>query len=264
MAVQDDERERELVRMFNLHWDPAHQRAGVDAVLDLEVDGRPCRFEIEVKSTTTSSVSTARDVGIEHIKKWRNKFFIIGFYTKDAKRPELMSSLCLTPDDMEPWIASIEKKISIDFQIASLASKRIQLSDMHEICQTIDPKEKNTSYSIEEEKSNSYSIAVAKSIHKQQWSAEQYKASLDTVVEGKKKISVERMLRIVQLRAQYIAERGATLNNPHITKSHLAKFWNTDRVVSAPNWAQGVKDIAAAFVKSNPTHPSIGISPPKT
>jgi hypothetical protein len=251
MAVQDDERERELVRMFNLHWDPAHQRAGVDALLDLDVDGRPCRFEVEVKSTTTSSVSTARDVGIEHIKKWRNKFFIIGFYTRDAKRPEWVSSLCLTPDDMEPWIASIEKKISIDFQLAKLASRRIQLSDMLEICQKIDPQDT----------SGSYSIAVAKSIHKQQWSTEQYKASLDTTVGRKKKISSEKMLEIVQLRAQYIAERGATLNNPHITKSHLTKFQNTNRVVRAPNWAQGVKDIAAEFVRSNPTHPSIGITP---
>ena len=33
MSVQDDERERELVRVFNLAWDPAHQRAGVDAML---------------------------------------------------------------------------------------------------------------------------------------------------------------------------------------------------------------------------------------
>jgi hypothetical protein len=29
MSVQDDERERELVRMFNLEWDATHQRAGV-------------------------------------------------------------------------------------------------------------------------------------------------------------------------------------------------------------------------------------------
>lgn len=26
MSVQDDERERELVRMFNLDWDPADER----------------------------------------------------------------------------------------------------------------------------------------------------------------------------------------------------------------------------------------------
>ena len=73
MPVQDDERERELVRMFNLDWDPAHQRAGVDAILDIDVDGRPCRFEVEVKSSTGMTVSTARDVGMDHIQKWRRR-----------------------------------------------------------------------------------------------------------------------------------------------------------------------------------------------
>ena len=75
MSVQDDERERELVRVFNLAWDPAHQRAGVDAILD-----------IEVKSTTGDTVSTARDVEVEHIQRWRRMLFVIGFYTKEARR----------------------------------------------------------------------------------------------------------------------------------------------------------------------------------
>ena len=52
MTVQDDERERELVRLFNLRWDPAHQRAGVDALLDVTVDGVAHTVEVEVKSTT--------------------------------------------------------------------------------------------------------------------------------------------------------------------------------------------------------------------
>ncbi len=128
MTVQDDERERELVRMFNLEWDPAHQRAGVDATLDLQVDGRQLRFEVEVKSTTGSTVSTARDVGMEHIDKWRRKLFVIGFYTRETRRPELQRALCLTPVDTEPWIASVEAKILIDFRIAQRASHRLTLA----------------------------------------------------------------------------------------------------------------------------------------
>ncbi len=89
MPVQDDERERELVRMFNLDWDPAHQRAGVDAMLHIDVDRQMYRFEVEVKSSTGSTVSTARDVGMEHIQKWRRKLFVVGFYSKEARRPEL-------------------------------------------------------------------------------------------------------------------------------------------------------------------------------
>ena len=131
---QDDERERELVRMFNLAWDPAHQRAGVDALLDIAVDGRAYRFEVEVKSTTNDTVSTARDVGMEHIQRWRRMLFVIGFYTKDARRPELKRCLCLTPDDMEPWIAFVEGKVLVDFKIATRASRKLDLDDLFEVC----------------------------------------------------------------------------------------------------------------------------------
>jgi hypothetical protein len=236
MPVQDDERERELVRMFNLDWDPAHQRAGVDAMLDIDVDGQPYRFEVEVKSTTGATVSTARDVGMEHIQKWRRKLFVIGFYSKEARRPELLHCLCLTPRDMEPWIAPIEAKILIDFKLARLASRRLVLDDLFEVC------------GMQE----TYSVDDAKRLHKQQWSADEYAAAQDTVVGLEKRISRAKMLEILQLRSQYIAERGATLNNPHITKAHLDTFAGTNRVVKGPHWVAGVRQIATEFVRAHP------------
>lgn len=241
MPVQDDERERELVRMFNLDWDPSHQRAGVDALLDVNVDGRLCKFEVEVKSSTGNTVSTARDVGMEHIKKWRKMLFVIGFYSREARRPELQHCLCLTPIDMEPWIASIEAKILIDFKLAKLASRRLVLNDLFDVCG---------------EKDN-YSIADAKRLHKQQWTSEEYSAATDAEASGMPCISQAKMLEILQLRSQYIAERGATLNNPHITKRHLDLFANTNRVVTGPNWASQVREIATEFARSNPSHLSI-------
>lgn len=243
MPVQDDERERELVRMFNLEWDPAHQRAGVDALLEIEVERQPYRFEVEVKSSTGSTVSTARDVGMVHIQKWRRKFFVIGFYSRDARRPELQHCLCLTPLDMEPWIASIEAKISIDFKLAHRASQRLVLEDLYDVCG----------------KQETYSLEDAKRLHKQQWTAEEYAAALDTEVGGKKRISPAKMLEILQLRSKYIAERGATLNNPHITSSHLRTFSGTNRVVKAPNWAAGIRQIAIDFVRANPEHPAVTV-----
>lgn len=245
MPVQDDERERELVRMFNLGWDPAHQRAGVDAVLDLNVDGRQLRFEVEVKSSTGSTVSTARDVGMEHIQKWRRMLFVIGFYSKEARRPELQRCLCLTPLDMEPWIASIESKILIDFSLAQRASRRLILDDLFEVC-----GEQET-----------YSLQDAKRLHKQQWTAEQYAAALDTEVAGQSRISRVKMLEILQLRSRYIAERGATLNNPHVTKAHLDKFMGTNREVAGPNWASAVRLIATDFARANPIHPAVSQIP---
>ncbi len=241
MPVQDDERERELVRMFNLDWDPAHQRAGVDAVLDVDVNERTYRFEVEVKSSTGSTVSTARDVGMEHIQKWRRKLFVIGFYSKEARRPELVHCLCLTPLDMEPWIASIEAKILIDFKLAQRASGRLVLADLFDVCG----------------KRQTYSLGDAKRLHKQQWTAEEYAAAQDLGVGGMRRISQAKMLEILQLRSRYIAERGATLNNPHITKTHLSAFAGTNRVVGGPNWAAGVRRIAIEFLLAHPGHPAV-------
>lgn len=240
MPVQDDERERELVRMFNLDWDPAHQRAGVDAMLDIDVDGQPYRFEVEVKSSTGSTVSTARDVGMEHIQKWRRKLFVIGFYSREARRPELLHCMCLTPVDMESWIASIEAKILIDFKLALHASRRLMLADLFDVC-----GEKET-----------YSLEDAKRLHKQQWTADQYEAALDVDVGAERRISQAKMLEILQLRSKYVAERGATLNNPHVTKTHLDTFAGSNRVVSGPNWAAGVRLIATEFVRAYPSHPA--------
>jgi hypothetical protein len=241
MPVQDDERERELVRVFNLSWNPSHQRAGVDALLDVLVDGRNYQFEVEVKSTTGTTVSTARDVGMEHIQKWRTKLFVIGFYSKEARRPELKSCLCLTPVDMEPWVASIEKKIATDFKIALLASRTLTQNDLFEVCG----------------KKLTYSLDDAKQLHKMQWSADEYKAALDTNVRGRQSISQGKMLDILRLRAKYIAERGATLNNPHITKAHLDSFIGTSREVLDTSWASSIRAIATEFVRTNFNHPTV-------
>lgn len=244
MPVQDDERERELVRAFNLVWDPSHQRAGIDALLNISVDGQKYQFEVEVKSTTGTTVSTARDVGMEHIQKWRTKLFVIGYYSKEARRPELKSCLCLTPVDMEPWIGSIEKKIALDFKIALRASRTLSQSDLFEVCG----------------KKSSYSLEDAKKLHKMQWSAEEYNAALDTTHNGQPSISPEKMLEILRLRAKYIAERGATLNNPHITKAHLDTFIGTNREVLDDAWAASIRAITKEFVRNYPNHPTLNIT----
>ena len=241
MPVQDDERERELVRAFGLDWNRDHQRAGIDALLHIEVGSRSFQFEVEVKSSTGATVSTARDVGMEHIQKWRRKLFVIGFYSRSAGRPELQRSLCLTPIDMEPWIASIESKIAIDFALASRASRKLELDDLFEVCGH----------------KSAYSIEDAKCLHKLQWTSQQYNDALDITEDGKRRISPSRMLDILRLRSQYIAERGATLNNPHVTKVHLDTFIGTNRDVKAPDWAASIRQIARDFITTFPDHPAV-------
>ncbi len=242
MPVQDDERERELVRLFNLTWDHAHSRAGTDAELTVHVAGKKYQLEVEVKSTTGSTVSTARDVSMEHIRKWRTKMFVIGFYSKTGSRPELLKCLCMTPVDMEPWIAEIESKISIDFKLAALAPHRLRLEDLFDVCGKLD----------------TYSIGDAKALHKSQWTAAEYSSAPDVTVDGTRRISQDKMLAILKLRSRYIAERGSTLNNPHITSKFLAPFFGTDRAVEGSNWATTIRSIASEFIVNHPGHPAIG------
>jgi hypothetical protein len=239
MPVQDDERERELCRLLNLTWDPAHQRGGTDAFFSVDVGSNRYLVPVEVKSTTGSTLATARDVGMDHIAKWRQVFWVIGYYTRD-RRPELIRMLCLTPTDMSPWIQEIEEKIGPDFLLAKRAAAKLEPEDLHLIC-----GEKEY-----------YEMADAKRLHKRQWSSEQYRASRDVRIDGRPKISPRNMLEILKLRAEYIASRGATLNNPHVTKRFLERFVNTDREVDHNGEpAVRIREIAKNYVETVSDHP---------
>lgn len=241
MTVQDDIRERELCRVFGLVWDQAHSRGGEDAWLRLDVDGTEYRLSVEVKSTTGNTVSTARDVSMEHIKRWRTKVFVIGFYDSKDKRPELQRLLCLTPDDMAPWIDTIAAKVEPDYKIAQRASRHLDIDDLHEVCG------EKTAYSVED----------AKRLHKAQWTAAQYAKAVDMQIEGRGMLSPAKMLSLLRLRAQYIAERGATLNNPHITSEHLKQFIGTEREPRIDNAAATIRKLMTDFVQANPLHPAV-------
>lgn len=237
MTVQDDERERELCRLFNLMWDPAHQRGGTDAYFNVEVAGQRYQVPVEVKSTTGDTIATARDVGMQHIQKWKQVMWVIGFYTRD-RRPELIRSMCLTPADLLPWISRIEQKILPDFELARRASQRLTTADLFAICGQQD----------------AYSIEDARRLHKNQWTVEQYTAAQDIVVDGRPMISPDAMLRILKLRARYIAERGATLNNPHIDKTFLNTFEGTNRVITEEQ-AIRIREITTAYIANDANHP---------
>jgi hypothetical protein len=237
VTVQDDTRERELCRLFNLQWSREHQRDGTDASFKVEIDGKTIEIPVEVKSTTGDTVSTARDVGMSHIRKWRSHFWIIGFYTK-TRDPDLLRTLCLTPEDIEPWVASIEEKILPDFSLANRAARRLEMEDLFEICG----------------KKEHYTIDDLKKLYKQQWSKAQYQASLDIEVNGTKVISKEGMLSVLKLRSSYISQRGATLNNPHVTSNFLKSFTGTDRSINE-DWALKLRQVAKEYLQGNPDHP---------
>jgi hypothetical protein len=108
-------------------------------------------------------------------------------------------------------------------------------------------------FSVIGEKSH-YTLQDAKALHKRQWNAAQYRAAQDITVGRNKLISPAKMLEILQLRSKYIAERGATLNNPHIEKTFLKSFFGTLREVSDSNWAAAVRQLGEDFIRANPGH----------
>lgn len=240
MAVQDNARERELCRIFNLKWDVSHVRDGIDATLPLDVDGTRYELDIEVKSSTGQSVSTARDVGMTHLARWRTMLFVIGFYSRSPV--ELTRCLCLTPLDLEPWIHEKEAYISTDFKLAELSANKLGYPDLDAVCGS----------------KLTYDVKDAKKLHKLQWGKNQYAGAVDVYVTKKPTISRAKMLDILRLRSRYVSERGATLNNPHISKTVLKQFIGKDREIFEDH-AAAIKKIAADFVRKNQGHPAVRI-----
>lgn len=172
----------------------------MDAFLDFNDDVGDLRScPIEIKSTTTGSIATARDVGLNHIQKWRRHVWVFGFY--DRSGTDLLRTLVLGPAEMEGWIGRIESYIAPDIALGERMANKLSLEDLHIIC-----GEKNR-----------YRHSDADALMKKQWTKARYKAEMD--VDGG--YSPAKMLK---LRALYLNERGSTLNNPHIPKSFLSSF----------------------------------------
>lgn len=197
MAIQDDKRERLMCQLLKLR--AGGTRSGVDAFLDISENGKAFSIPLELKSTTTGSISTARDVGMDHITKWRRCVWLFGFFDQSGK--QLLTMACLKPSEMEPWIGKLEAYIRPDFTIGKQAAQRLTLNDLYIVCG----------------ENNLYSVQDAKILHKRQWSAKEYKEQMD--IDGG--YSPTRMLDILRLRAVYLNERGSTLNNPHIPATYF-------------------------------------------
>lgn len=186
-SFQDDDREDAMITLFNLYKDETEGRSGVDAFL--KINGETIPFEL--KTTSQGSVTTVRDFGPDHIRKWKNKHWLIGFFVKGREYYKYGS-----PSMMAEWIKSKEKYIAPAFKLAELVPAKINLEEMYRI---IGEKEV-------------YTYDDAKAIQKLQYKKEKY-LQLQDLKQG---YSPRRMLEIIKARAQYLIERGSTLNNPHI------------------------------------------------
>lgn len=101
-TVQDDSREKQLAVLCGLQY--VETREGPDAV---DRDGNL----YELKSTTRSGVSTARDVGPHTIREWRTKYWIfaVGEYYESGL--EIESLYVAHPHVLEDRFSEIERQI---------------------------------------------------------------------------------------------------------------------------------------------------------
>lgn len=189
---QDDDRESAMRVLFNLYKNEDEGRSGIDAFLDFE--GKIIPFEL--KTTSQGSVTTVRDFGHDHIEKWKDKHWLIGFFMNGREYYKYGSPLM-----MAKWIKDKEQYIAPDFKLAILVPSKLHLDDLYDIL----------------EKKGFYTYEDAKAIQKQQYSKQKY-LELQDLKSG---YSPERMLEILKDRAQYLIERGSTLNNPHIPFSYF-------------------------------------------
>ena len=196
--AQDDARENRIIDLFSLSRRDDRVRHGTDAVLKM----KGVTYEFELKSATTAKggISTVRDLGPDHTKKWKNKHWIVAFFSSES----LQYCQYGSPDDMEPWITDKWKYIKADFEMAKHVPSHIALATMFEIMR----------------KKTSYTKTDARKLHTSQLSAAEYEQKMDTPGG----YSPERMLEIFKDRARYVIERGATLNNPHIPAGFF-KAW---------------------------------------
>lgn len=195
MTAQDDAREREMVGLFNLTVPPDRRRADIDGTL--RIDGRTVPFEL--KSTTGRSISTVRDFGPEHIRKWRDLHWLFGFYTPDGNR--LLHCHYASPDGMSAWIGDKERYVRPDVVLADHVPELVTETMVVEIL-----GDKPV-----------YTPADARLVQKNQYSADRYR-ELQDVPGG---YSRRAMLGILRDRCRYVIQRGSTLNNPHIAGSYF-------------------------------------------
>ncbi len=200
--IQDDGREKELIKKFKLKQVPSRKRQDLDAFLLLEKN----LFEFELKSTTVGDVSTASPVTIDHINKWRKLHWLIGIY--DDTTVKLKHVLYASPTMMTDWLNLQEEDIQRGLTISHALVEKIDYELLYKIF-----SEKQT-----------YTFEEAKKVYKKLWTKSEYMLMSD--VPGG--FTSATMLKMFQDHNLSYMIRGSFLNNPKITKKYTDKFIKID------------------------------------
>lgn len=106
--VQDNRRETQIAGIVGLK--PSEKRAGRDAT-DLYGNS------FELKSATKKSITTARDVGVHTIAKWRKTYWVVATGRNKADKFEIDSIYVAHPNDLERWFAPLEKLLRAEARV---------------------------------------------------------------------------------------------------------------------------------------------------
>lgn len=107
--VQDGTREYSLASLSGLILGTS--RIDVDA---WDRFGNP----FELKTTSKGGVSTARDLGIQHLNKWRERFWVIANFKNFEDGFSFGRIFFLAPVHMEGWYSKIEACLRKDMELA--------------------------------------------------------------------------------------------------------------------------------------------------
>ena len=107
--VQDDVRERSMRGLFGLR-ESGEGRMGADVV-----DEFGNRYEL--KSATRSGVTTARDVGIHTINRWRTRYWVICRGRNTGEGFIIHECRFLAPSMMEGWLSGLEAVMRRDLDL---------------------------------------------------------------------------------------------------------------------------------------------------
>ena len=185
----------------------------------------------ELKSTTGNSISTVRDFGPDHVRKWEGMHWIFGFY--DAHE-NLKYCRYASPQQMRGWIEGRWNYVKPDWNLADVLPGRVAPEDLPLVLDGPAP----------------YSINDAKAIQKKQYSAAKYRA-----LSGENdEVEQDVMTSVLSDRVRYLMERGATLNNPKIAESYLQ-----DLVEIRDNHAATLRLYVERELKKPPLEPLVSL-----
>ena len=210
-APQDDSREQDMLRVFGLRQETDSSRGDNDAFLDI---GGRAPQRLELKSSTTTNLVTARDFSLQHISEWRVKHVLGSFYDKGGNtiRWSILIPNCI----LNEWLDEQVEYIKCDISILESLGEEVS----HEMAREI----RSNLFGIKEH----YTLADLKRLLKQQVGKERYLKFLDLLVDGEQVCSPAQMDMAIILRTRYLLNRGTSRNNPHISDGWIKKIIERD------------------------------------